>query len=123
MPTASGPSRAFAVLLGASLIALVGCNATSDTTAPTANLASESGTGLAATGSGSSKVGVCHRTNGANPFILITIAEPAVPAHRAHGDAAIGEPVPVDPSKIFDDSCTPVQPPPVATCSNSNSSR
>jgi hypothetical protein len=58
---------------------------------------------------------MCHRTNGTNPFILITIAESAVPAHRAHGDAAVGEPVPGDPSKIFDDHCVPTAPSPAPT--------
>ena len=59
----------------------------------------------------SGQVQLCHRNEGRHPFILITVAEAAVPAHRAHGDAAVGEQVPDTPSMVFDETCTPVQPP------------
>jgi hypothetical protein len=41
------------------------------------------------------KVNICHRTEGAEEFILISVAEPAVDAHVAHGDGRVGGLVPV----------------------------
>lgn len=85
---------------------------------PTANLAARGNTlsgntvlsnDLAAAIRG--KVQLCHRNEGEPSFILIGVAEAAVAAHRAHGDAAVGEQVPDAPSMVFDDSCTPVQAP------------
>src|SRR3954451_13686157 len=36
---------------------------------------------------GHSKVTICHRTgSGSNPWVQITVAEPALKAHRRHGD-------------------------------------
>src|SRR5690349_22966479 len=46
------------------------------------------------------KIELCHK--GSNGFEKIEVALPAESAHRAHGDAAVGEPVPGVPSKVFD---------------------
>ena len=55
----------------------------------------------------SPKVDVCHR-EGNDRFHLITVAYQAVNAHRAHGDALPGEPVPGNPGARFDATCAQV---------------
>lgn len=57
-----------------------------------------------------SKVSVCHRTEGANGFYMITVAQEAEPAHRNHGDAKPTERVPGTQAQIFDQSCNVVGP-------------
>lgn len=57
----------------------------------------------------SRKVSLCHAED-AGGYHLIDVSESAEAAHRAHGDAKIGEPVPGQPNKIFDASCRPVGP-------------
>ena len=51
------------------------------------------------------KIQICHRT-GNGSYHLIEISISAEPAHRAHGDAKIGEAVPGSPGKIFGAGCT-----------------
>ena len=55
----------------------------------------------------SGKVSLCHST-GNGSYHLIEVSVSAEPAHRAHGDAKIGEPVPGDATKVFDSECRPV---------------
>lgn len=50
------------------------------------------------------KVEVCH-VDGSNNFRLISIADPALPTHIAHGDAQPGDPVPGQSGKKFTESC------------------
>jgi hypothetical protein len=52
------------------------------------------------------KVSLCHRTE-SGTYHAIEVSVSAEPAHRAHGDAKVGEPVPGDLTKIFDQSCRP----------------
>jgi hypothetical protein len=52
-------------------------------------------------------VSLCHST-GNGSYHLIDVSLSAEPAHRAHGDAKIGERVPADPAKAFDADCRPV---------------
>ena len=50
------------------------------------------------------KVQLCHRT-GNGSFHLIDVSVDAEPAHRAHGDAKIGEAVPGQTGKVFGPGC------------------
>jgi len=54
----------------------------------------------------SGKVTLCHRTE-SGTYHSIDVSVSAEPAHRAHGDAKIGEPVPGDATKVFDQNCRP----------------
>ena len=51
------------------------------------------------------KVQLCHRT-GNGSYHLIEVSINAEPAHRAHGDAKIGEAVPGSPGKVFGAGCS-----------------
>ena len=55
------------------------------------------------------KVELCHR-NDAGSYHLINVSVNAEPAHRAHGDGKIGDPVPADTTKVFSRQCRPVPP-------------
>ena len=57
----------------------------------------------------SQKIAICH-AEGTGDYHLIDISTSAEAAHRAHGDAQIGEPVPGRPGKMFDSGCRPVGP-------------
>ena len=50
------------------------------------------------------KVSLCH-AEGNGSYHQIDVSESAEDAHRAHGDAEIGEPVPGRPFMIFDANC------------------
>ena len=54
-------------------------------------------------GNSEDKVELCHRTG--NGYHSIEVNVNAEPAHRAHGDARPGEPVPGDASRTFDGEC------------------
>jgi hypothetical protein len=51
------------------------------------------------------KVDLCHRT-GAGFYVSISVDASAEPAHRAHGDAKVGEGVPGQPGKTFGSGCS-----------------
>lgn len=55
------------------------------------------------------KVSLCHST-GNGSYHLITVSDNAEPAHRNHGDAKVGEPVPGQTLKVFDQTCRAVGP-------------
>ena len=57
----------------------------------------------------SGKVSLCHRT-GSGEYQLIDVSVNAEPAHRAHGDGKVGEPVPGTQRQVFDASCRPIGP-------------
>ena len=52
------------------------------------------------------KVTLCHKTE-SGAYHSIEVSANAEPAHRAHGDGKVGEPVPADPSKTFGPDCQP----------------
>jgi hypothetical protein len=54
----------------------------------------------------SQKAALCHAT--ANGYIEIEVARKAVPAHQAHGDAAVGAEVPGQAGMVFNPDCLPV---------------
>jgi hypothetical protein len=49
------------------------------------------------------QIELCHRSD--DGYHLLRVSASAEPAHRGHGDAAVGEDVPADPTKIFSRSC------------------
>lgn len=53
------------------------------------------------------KISLCHNT-GSGTYHMIEVSVSAEPAHRQHGDAKVGERVPADQAKVFDDQCRPV---------------
>jgi hypothetical protein len=55
------------------------------------------------------KIALCH-AEGNGSYHLIDVSVSAEPAHRDHGDGAVGDPVPADPTKKFDQNCRPVGP-------------
>lgn len=57
----------------------------------------------------SGKVSLCHRTDNGE-YHLIDVSVSAEPAHRAHGDAKVGEAVPGTQRQVFDANCRPVGP-------------
>ena len=57
----------------------------------------------------SGKVSICHRSDDGE-YHLIDISVNAEAAHRAHGDAKPGEPVPGTQRQVFDASCHPAGP-------------
>lgn len=60
--------------------------------------------GEAATSEEGQKVQLCHRT-GNGSYHLIEVSVNAEPAHRAHGDGRIGEPVPGRAGRVFGAGC------------------
>ena len=56
-----------------------------------------------------SKVSLCHRTDSGS-YRPIDVSTNAEPAHRAHGDGKVGDPVPGQPLMVFDRSCRAVAP-------------
>lgn len=63
--------------------------------------------GGAAAGASEQRVSLCHhQANG--KYALIEVAQASVTAHRAHGDAGVGEAVPGVDAHAFSDACVPV---------------
>jgi hypothetical protein len=52
----------------------------------------------------SGKVTLCHK-EGNNSYHSIDVSVNAEPAHRAHGDGKVGDPVPGAPGMTFDENC------------------
>lgn len=95
-------SRRSAVVLALGIAVLPACAETTGTS-PTGPALLEAG---APSLSRSSQVSICHRT-GNGTYRLITVNGNALPAHQAHGDVAVGAPVPLHPVAVFDENCVP----------------
>ena len=59
-------------------------------------------------GKRSDKVDICHARR--SDFKRIRVAPEAVDAHRRHGDALVGDPIPGLMGLVFDGSCQPERP-------------
>lgn len=57
---------------------------------------------------GPGQVTLCHAQDSRGTYIPLTISAAAEAAHRAHGDGAVGEQLPGDPTMMFGAGCTPV---------------
>ncbi len=94
-------TRIYASLFCAVTLAAAACGSNSP--------ASPSGADATAELRGSQdKILICHRTDTKYDPTFINANTEAI--HRAHGDAKPGEPVPADPTKVFDRNCVPVSP-------------
>ena len=100
-------------LAGAALLSAIaisaGCSADVNPVAPGAISSNDSFTGSATAArskpADDGKLAVCHRTQGTNGFVLISIAAVALDAHLAHGDGRPGEHVPGQPDRTFGSGC------------------
>lgn len=70
------------------------------------NTATAATTALSGSSAQAPRVDICHRTQGANEFITLSVAAPAVDAHVAHGDGMPGRTVPGQPGMTFAADCT-----------------
>lgn len=86
------------ISLGAALLLIIACGETPTEPGTDALGVSTSAAALRA------KVDVCHR-RGNGTWILINVAEAALPAHLAHGDGQPGDPVPGKEGFVFDENC------------------
>ena len=64
-------------------------------------------TGTVAFSAGQSRAAICHYDETADAFIPITVAEPSLDAHLAHGDVIPGAGL-SDHSAMFDSNCEAV---------------
>ena len=70
------------------------------------NVSTSTATIVAEERSTTAKVELCH-AEGNGSYHLIEVSVSAESAHRAHGDAKVGEPVPADREKTFNQDCRP----------------
>ena len=85
-------------------VAIAACSRPPAPTAP--SLATAAGTTDARPDSaGQSQITLCH-AHSDGTYAPLTVSVAAEAAHRAHGDAAIGEPVPSDSTMVFGPGCT-----------------
>jgi len=100
-------SRAWfvSIMFGAGLFA--GCNLSEgNPTSPAVTFADDAVASRDASAS-STKVAMCHRREDGT-YHRLDLASPAAPAHRAHGDAAVGEAVPEAALMVFNEACASV---------------
>jgi hypothetical protein len=91
------------LVIGCLALFLCGCRSV-DTVDTVGVDAKRSGTPA---GDGVTKIEVCHLTEDGT-YIKITVGEPGLAAHLAHGDGVPGDPVPGMPGKVFAGDCSVV---------------
>jgi hypothetical protein len=103
------------------VVVSVGCSADSRSPAGPSAVAATSGTTDVSEGSlpaaRGDKVSLCHAT-GRGRYVPITVSVAAASAHRAHGDAGVGERVPGRPDMEFGDDCAVTSAVPVLTATS-----
>jgi hypothetical protein len=91
------------VILG--MLAAAACHTASDPVSPDASMSTPPArVGIHVT----ERSSLCHVTD-SGQFMHITVADPALPDHWAHGDRAVGDLVPGQPGFVFDAGCAPVR--------------
>lgn len=99
------------LIIASAATILAGCgNGAKNPTAPSAtslSVPSPAAPGEAVA-QGTSKIDICHRTEGAREFVLISVAAASVDAHLRHGDGRVGDPVPNQPGMVFGADCSPI---------------
>jgi hypothetical protein len=107
------------LLLAATLVMAIGCgDGPTNPAAPTGTpgplgddrAASITPEPLAARATVQPKVSLCHRTEGTQAFVMLSVPASAVDAHRAHGDGRVGDAVPGRPGMTFGPGCSVVAP-------------
>ena len=89
-------------------VAVTACSRPAAPTAPSPAAVAGS-TAARPDGAGQSQITLCH-AQGDGSYAPLTVSVAAEAAHRAHGDAAIGEAVPTDPTMVFAADCTATAP-------------
>ena len=87
-----------------------GCSADVNPVAPggtstVRSLVADSSTAAAHRPADEGKLAICHRTEGTDGFVVISVAAIALDAHLAHGDGRPGGPVPDYPDRTLGSDC------------------
>lgn len=109
MTIQSFATRVLSCAVVAGSLLLVACDA--DLTGPEESLVTAGAQSAEArddSHQGARRVKLCHRT-GSGAYTKITMADAALGVHIAHGDGAIGDPVPGMAGYEFDANCRPVE--------------
>ena len=113
--TTSKRWRASAYGVAFLLIMMAGCDSMTDAE-HTDDLQPQIGQSEMTTlGNAQNRVDVCH-VNGKGEYNKITVADAAFETHIAHGDGAVGDPVPGMDGYIFNENCQPEEVVSVAEC-------
>ena len=88
------------IFVGAAMLMTAACGGSAPTT-PASNGAAGAGGGVVTQ---VGQVSLCH-TEGNGTYHMISVAPDAEPAHRAHGDGKVGDPVPGRSPMVFGEDC------------------
>jgi len=86
------------------LVVAVACENGAKSVAPTSVSSLTAAASVASAGQG--KIDICHRTQGSQEFMLLSVAASAAAGHMAHGDGRVGDPMPGAPGTTFGADCT-----------------